>query len=369
MVQAGEPAATAARIVDVTPRRTSARGIGPALALASVVVACGASAPSASDAPASATTRPARSDDPVGSDVHPPACVDAKLVWAEALGRLLLANCIDQADLTSRETLWAWDGETWELLSDDGPPAHVVTGVGWDPARGVLVRYGGIPLPEQDCSPETWEWGAAGGWQQVETEPPDPCDHIELAWDAPGSRMLLVGGGRGQDLMSGTWAWDGSKWSPVMSEGPAPRAHQGIASLAGAGIVLHGGIDLDQVFDDTWSWDGQRWTEIADQSRDSPGPRSHQGFAAGSEGAILVGGATTTSTFDSLTDDTRLLASDTWTPVRSEGSHPSARGLPALGYDPDRDLFVLYGGFSADGAPLADTWEWDGADWRCAGGC
>ena len=81
---------------------------------------------------------------------HPPACLDAKLLWADALDRLILANCVDQFDLASLETVWAWDGEEWELLSDDGPPATVVTGFGWDPDRDVLVRYGGIPLPEQD---------------------------------------------------------------------------------------------------------------------------------------------------------------------------------------------------------------------------
>ena len=63
----------------------------------------------------------------------PPPCLDAKLVWADApRDGCLLANCIDQGDLASVETLWAWDGERWELLSDDGPPANVVTGMGWD---------------------------------------------------------------------------------------------------------------------------------------------------------------------------------------------------------------------------------------------
>ena len=64
----------------------------------------------------------------------------------------LLVNCVDQTDLASVETIWAWDGEEWELLSDDGPPAHVVTGFGWDADRDMLVRYGGIPLPDQTCS-------------------------------------------------------------------------------------------------------------------------------------------------------------------------------------------------------------------------
>lgn len=47
---------------------------------------------------------------------------------------------------------------------------------------------------------------------------------------------------------------------------------------------------------------------------------------------------------------------------------PSERGLPALGFDGARGVFVLYGGFGADGASLGDTWEWDGA-WHCLDAC
>jgi hypothetical protein len=81
---------------------------------------------------------------------------------------------------------------------------------------------------------------------------------------------------------------------------------------------------------------------------------------------LLFGGATRTSTFASLVDETWLLADERWSHV--DGPGPSARGLPALGYDPHRGVFVMYGGFGHDGSPLADTWEWDGG-WRCIGGC
>ncbi len=120
------------------------------------------------------------------------------------------------------------------------------------------------------------------------------------------------------------------------------------------------------MFDDLWAWDGSAWEELT-VGGEGPGPRSHHGLAASPAGLLLFGGATRTSTFDSLVDETWLLVGDQWT--RLDASGPSARGLPALGYDPDRDVIVLYGGFDADGAALADTWEWDGASWRCVAGC
>lgn len=33
-------------------------------------------------------------------------------------------------------------------------------------------------------------------------------------------------------------------------------------------------------------------------------------------------------------------------------------GRAHFGFDEDRGVFVLYGGFDGAGNPLADTWEW-----------
>jgi hypothetical protein len=44
------------------------------------------------------------------------------------------------------------------------------------------------------------------------------------------------------------------------------------------------------------------------------------------------------------------------------------RGSPAFGYDAARGVYVLYGGFDADGGLLGDTWEWD-QGWSCVAGC
>ncbi|RAM60011.1 hypothetical protein DS67_05555 [Mesotoga sp. SC_4PWA21] len=49
-----------------------------------------------------------------------------------------------------------------------------------------------------------------------------------------------------------------------------------------------------------------------------------------------------------------------WNQLEIDG--PSARHSHAMAYDVQRDVVVLFGG--NDGAPLNDTWEWDGREWK-----
>lgn len=173
--------------------------------------------------------------------------------------------------------------------------------------------------------------------------------------------------------MAGTWSWDGIEWTQVAGAGPAPRAHHGMAgSIDGTNVVVYGGLDNSQVFDDRWAWDGLAWVDrIRALDSVDPGPRSHHGVARGLDGLLLFGGATNTSTFESLADDTWIERESLgWELVASDGPRPAPRGLPAFGYDPEDDTFVLYGGFDDEGNPLADTWKFDlGGGWRCVDGC
>jgi hypothetical protein len=244
-----------------------------------------------------------------------------------------------------------------------------VTGAAYDRARDVVVRYGGLPLESNTCVPETWEWDGVAWAQATTADDPHPtaCDHMKLAYDVDVGHTLLVGGGDDdRNLSTETWAWDGSDWTLLDEDGPVGRAHHGLVhDDANDRTLLYGGYDGDSVFDDFWSWDGTAWTEI-DES--GPGPRSHHGLAIDPDGQlVLFGGATGPSSFSTVQSDTWMLTDGAWTQLDAEG--PSARLSPALGYDPEQGLWVLYGGFGADGSELGDTWTFDGTTWQCRNGC
>jgi hypothetical protein len=281
---------------------------------------------------------------------------------------MLLAGCVDQELGTENEAevIWGWDGSTWSLVADDGPPPTVVTSWAWDRVRSVVVRYGGLPMDSNDCVPETWEWDLES-WDRIEAEPPTVCDHAFMTWEDATQNVLLTGGGDDEGtLYTETWSWDGRHWQLLTDEGPAGRAHFGLTyDSTHNQALLYGGYDGTQVFDDFWSWQDGAWDEVQ-LDGPSPGPRSHVAIAADPLGLLLFGGSTSPSTFSGLTDETWYLTDGRWRLL--DGPGPSPRGSPALGYDETREVFVLYGGFGADGGQLSDTWEWDGA-WRCVAGC
>ena len=352
-------------------------------ALAFVVVACGSSTatPPPTPAPtteatavatAQATAEPtfgpgATATQGSGQGAHPPACGDATFV--DDGERLLLVTCVNQTSGQAAEQIWEYSESGWSLVSDDGPPPVVVTGAAWDEGRGVLVRYGGLPMGSNDCVAETWEWDGASWARKTTAEDlhPPACDHEKLAYDADAGYTLLFGGGDDEtNLTAGTFAWDGADWLDVGEEGPIGRAHHGLVyDPIHAQTLLYGGYDGVSVFDDLWSLQGATWTEL-----DIPGPgaRSHHGLAISTNAELLLfGGATGPNSFDTMSNATWLLTDGRWLQVAAEG--PSARLSPALGFDPRRERWVLYGGFGFGGGELADTWEFHDSTWDCIDVC
>jgi hypothetical protein len=90
-------------------------------------------------------------------------------------------------------------------------------------------------------------------------------------------------------------------------------------------------------------------------------------MAVSPEGLLLFGGSTGPSTMETITDETWLLTHGAWSQLAIDG--PAPRGMAAMGYDQSRDVFVLFGGFDADGGKLTDTWEFDGGSWQCVLEC
>ena len=111
-----------------------------------------------------------------------------------------------------------------------------------------------------------------------------------------------------------TWFGDGTSWRQVAAAGPSARYGASLAFDPDRDVfVLFGGQTRQGSSDETWTWNGTRWT------------------------------------------------------LMSPAHRPPARRSAAMAYDPPLHVVLLYGGLvpdKAEGVESADTWAWDGADWK-----
>lgn len=145
-----------------------------------------------------------------------------------------------------------------------------------------------------------------------------------------------------------------------------PSARFGAAVVydpLGRSVLLHGGVGATGVpLADLWAWNGLHWKRLMTDS----GPQPRWGHVMASDplsGQVLVGfGQDQRDVFD----DTWLLNPQTHSWQRMPVQSPGARRRAAVGTTltgGHRNL-VLFGGQTATGEALGDTWLWDGSDWQ-----
>ena len=298
---------------------------------------------------------------------NPPPCWAADLIYHTRIKKMILVNCVADPNKAALLTLWSWDGRQWQKLAEDGPLGRILGGVAYDHLRNALVLYGGRPVAMGECSQETWEWDGEF-WEQKNAEPPTACDHVKMVYHAASQKSILFSGlDPSENLVNETWAWNGQNWKLLSEKGPESRGHFGLVyDPSHKQTLLYGGY-ASTVSDEFWIWKNKAWEGV-----DFPGPGalSHFGmtFDTDANTLYIFGGATSASTFSSLTDKTWVLSTGHWREL-SPAIAPSARGGPAMGYDPVRKRLVLYGGFDSSQNNLNDTWEWDGKNWTCIMNC
>ena len=160
----------------------------------------------------------------------------------------------------ARET-WEFDGQSWTLVSSQGPSARFFPAMAYDPQRRVTVLFGGLSLAEQKLS-DTWEWDGFE-WTQVSAPGPPARFGSTMVFDGGAGEMLLFGGidasgAHGNEL----WRRRNGEWSRVdASGGPSPRS---LALMAFDGarrnVLLFAGDGGTASLGDTWTWNGQGCT-------------------------------------------------------------------------------------------------------------
>jgi hypothetical protein len=258
-----------------------------------------------------------------------------------------------------------WDGARW---SDVAPVTHVpsersLAAIVYDPERARVMMFGGgigtdiNATPLKQALSDTWTWdGVAWREEQPAISPPASFGRT-MAFDPRRHRAVLFGGGG-----SGTWEWDGTTWAArAVSDGPGPRSGATMVhDEARHQTLLISGNDGSYVpLTDHWAWDGDRWTKVV-----SVLPFGVIDAAATYDAArqrvVLFGGRSAAAP---AVDDLWEWDGESWSKRPASGPWPVARTGHTLVYDSIRRRAVLFGGHDESTFVLNDLWEWDGTSW------
>ncbi|MCL4233570.1 MAG: hypothetical protein KJ042_03520, partial [Deltaproteobacteria bacterium] len=271
-------------------------------------------------------------------------------------------------------------GDTWVLADDrwtrmtrpTAPPPRTNPGASWDGgSRGVIV-FGGFSATTGDLN-DTWLWRDER-WQRMSpTEAPSPRSLTTMVAHTESRSVLLVGGfgpganGELEDI-DDQWIWKGGAWTRIDLETHPPRRSnaRAVRDPVDGRAYIFSGFGDGAARDDLWSFDGAGF-----RVESPPSPVWSYATVALVENARagvvqVVRSGDDAATVDEngphrMLDDAWSFDGDDWNAVTAE-PHPSPRAFAAMAFDPDRGVYVLFGG-GDDTHPLGDTWEFDGKRW------
>jgi hypothetical protein len=287
--------------------------------------------------------------------------------------------------------LWEWDGARWTQRM----PATVtngwalVSGVGWqvthrdrpvprahhamayDSRRGRVVLFGGWSLDPGGNTPvlkDLWEWDGMQ-WHFRATNGPMERLYPSLTYDERRGRIVLFGGqpvGPGPSDSELVWEWDGEQWHtnlpPQNPSGANSRSQSRLTYDRFRGVAVFGPTTESYSHWSFWDWDGVKWTTFPVLHFTDPIVTMLHGTSLG--GFSFDVNRRRSTWFGGIqaapVNHTAFFDGKHWTLLTNSSAFPAARVHPAMTYDSDRHVHVMFGGSLNYGTALGatnDTWE------------
>ncbi len=238
----------------------------------------------------------------------------------------------------SGQAVFEFDGAQWQSMLP--VQVHSPGNFFYDGTRGACVMQ--TPYPST-----LWQWNGSQ-WSHVDTAPPSANGTI--AYDRGNHRLVLHGFDTATSTAA-TWERTAAGWQTIA----VPPA------VTSAGTLVFDGIGMLRVEAGwqgpagIWRLEGATWRKV------------HDGVPAASNLCVASHPLTTDILAFGVASNTTSPASATW---RIDGgftrlqpiTSPPHRSDAGLAYCPATSEFVLFGGFSTQGA-LTDTWTWNGTNW------
>jgi hypothetical protein len=305
-----------------------------------------------------------------GLSPHPSARFGAVMAYDPANQMIVLFGGLGARGVLLNDT-WTYSAGTWTRLSTPAAPApRVAATMVWDGADHYLLLFGGETNQSspQGCSgsanvavycADTWTF-AHGKWTLLHPPSSPPGRWFAaMAYD-PALDESVLGGGAGAGNLSDMWTFHAGAWTQVTLP-PPHSAHNPFDGRYSS--MSYDGHDSYLVYfgpgrfpaNQTWNYTGANWTQLS-TTHAPPGVASASlAFDPGLGWLLLFGGTPSGFPGSGALGNTWGFHAGVWTNL-THGAHPPARSATTMAYDSADGYMLLFGGASAAGALLGDTW-------------
>jgi hypothetical protein len=258
---------------------------------------------------------------------------------------------------------WTFDGSEWvNVQASLAIPSTLAGSLVYDSDRKRELF-----ITTTFVSPtETWEWDGVTWRLSTTKHSPDGMNQDATAAYSPElhATVLVDPSVTGAVQPPPTWLYDGTDWRPIFTAHlPGPNAWARIAYDPIRRAIV--ALSLDDFR--TWIFDGADWTPLPIQGV-TPEYRGSPAIGFDPERGVWVlfgGNGPTTVSQPVLFSDTWTSDGNTWT-EHTLSPGPAARGdLSFFPSDPASHRLLLFGGWRRGSVDefLGDTWAWDGSRW------
>ncbi len=270
-----------------------------------------------------------------------------------------------------KNNVWKWNGELWKELPSVGPGTRSLTAGALDSYKGMIVRFGGLGFKNYDSKKgDAWSFDGKK-WSERRITGIGTRDHHKMVY-ADHLNSFVVYGGYNEERKwdTVTWLLKDDQFIPLNIPGPGPRAHFGLSyDKERKRVVLFGGLNgTNGESGDLWEFDGEEWILI--RPKEQIGTRIWHGMVYHDKLKLtIVQGGYTAKPKDRSGDSTFMeYPKDTWGWDGSRWKRLSTNGpssiLPAIGYDPRKNVVWYYSGAGKNSTLHDFLWEFRNGKWK-----
>ena len=271
---------------------------------------------------------------------------------------LLFGGAPERGEYT--DDTWIWDGEKWQEMNIDGPPARGFCAAAYHEERKSVIIHGGRGDGNITYG-DTWEWDG-NSWKKLNDNELFKADHHEMVYHPLEKKLIAFGGWGGRNVLGDTWEWS-VEWKKLEISSPPPRSAFGMTyNIAENKIQLFGGLWINGQYADVWEYAGNEWKSVGGPY-DNSSLDHHAMIYDEKLGQVVIFGGKNYRY--KMQNSTLTIAGQNVTTIMEEG--PSARHSIGFTYDPSTMTGYVYGGKEYQGelqVSLADFWMWKDGKWE-----